>query len=67
MKKILQKEETIMSEKTKAKVPTAEDLLNKYTLAEAANVISKMQDRERETLLCAIWKAYHSLCLVKGA
>lgn len=58
-----------MSEKTKtkAKVPTAEDLLNNYTLAEATNVINKMQDCERETLLCAIWKAYHSMCLVKGA
>lgn len=67
MKEILQKEETIMSEKTKAKVPTAEDLLNNYTLAEATNVINKMQDCERETLLCAIWKAYHSMCLVKGA
>lgn len=56
-----------MSENAKAKVPTANDLLTKYTIAEASEIIGKMQDCERETLLCAIWKAYHNLCLVKGA
>lgn len=56
----------IMSEQTKAKVPTAEDLLKNYTLAEAGEILNKLQDCERETLLCAIWKTYHKLNAIQG-
>ncbi len=56
----------IMSEKTKAKTPTAKKLLSKFTLRKAASVLAKLDDIARENLVSDIWNEYHKLCLAKG-
>ena len=55
-----------MSEKTKAKTPTAKKLLLKFTLRKAASVLAKLDDVARENLVSDIWNEYHKLCLAKG-
>lgn len=56
----------VMSEKTKAKTPTAKKLLAKFTLRKAASVLAKLDDDTRESLVSDIWNEYHKLSLAKG-
>ena len=55
-----------MSEKTKAKTPTAQQLLSQFTLKKAVSVLTKLDDDTREKLVSDIWEEYHKISLVKG-
>ncbi len=58
----------VMSEQTKVKVPSAEEVLDNYTMAEAKTVFSTLSDSVREKLVSEIWTIYHKrTALAKGA
>ncbi len=58
----------VMSEQTKVKTPSAEDLLDNYTMAEAKTVFSKLSNDVREKLVSEVWALYHRrVALTKGA
>ena len=58
----------VMSEQTNVKVPSAEDLLDNYPMAEAKTVFSKLSNKVREKLVSEVWALYHRrVALTKGA